>query len=63
MKTSDELRNAAQLAAENISNEISNGGGVTLASLARLQTLAQVCGAALNQLKERANGTAREEGK
>lgn len=62
MKTSKELRDAAKLAAANIANELENGGGVTLTSLERLQTLQLLCGAALNKLKERANGTAREQG-
>lgn len=60
MKTNYELRQAAKLAAENIANELTNGGGVTIESLSRLITLAGVAGASLNLIKQRALGASRE---
>lgn len=60
MKTNTELRDAAKLAAENIANELNNGGGETVCSLSRLVTNAWLCSAALNRIQNRLAGTARE---
>ena len=62
MKSNDELRGTAIESANLIKRELEDGGGKTINSLARLLTHAQICSAALNQLKERANSTAREDG-
>ena len=56
MKTNGELRQAAKLQAENIANEITNGGGVTLASLWRLVAAARVLTGCLLKLQARAQG-------
>ena len=63
MKTNTELLAAAKLAAENVANELNNGGGKTLASVCRLEMLARIMAAALNRIHNRLTGTAREDGK
>jgi hypothetical protein len=60
MKSNEQIRQAAKLAAENIANELNNGGGTTLQSLSRLETNARVCEASINQLKQRNLGADRE---
>jgi len=58
MKTNDELRAAARRCAVEIVTELSNGGGVTHASLVKLETNSRIAHATITTLKNRSAGNA-----
>ena len=58
MKTNDELRASALRCAVEIVNELSQNGGVTHASLVKLETNSRIAHAAVTLLKNRAAGNA-----
>jgi vacuolar-type H+-ATPase subunit H len=61
MKSTDDLLKIAAKSADKIKAEIFQGGGKTINSISRMETEARLCAAALNQIKARLLGTAREE--
>jgi hypothetical protein len=56
VKTNDELRAAALRCAVEIVTELSQGGGVTHASLIKLETNSRIAHATITTLKNRAVG-------